>query len=59
VADVLAIPGVPAAAPNVAHSVLANTASAVPALGPATIYTNPFSRGGVTCNHPSFVASQQ
>jgi hypothetical protein len=59
VADVLAIPGVPAAGPNVAHSVLSNSASAVPALGPATIFTNPFTRGGVTCNHPAFVATAQ
>jgi PBP superfamily domain len=58
-ADVLAIPGVPASAGNVAHSVLSNSASAVPTLGPATIYVNPFTRGGVTCNHPTFVATQQ
>jgi hypothetical protein len=59
VADVLAIPGVPAAAPNVPHSVLANTLSNVPALGTANIFINPFTRGGVTCNHPTFVATQQ
>jgi hypothetical protein len=57
--DILAIPSVPAGAGNVAHSVLSNSASAVPALGPATIFTNPFTRGGVTCNHPTFVATQQ
>jgi len=57
--DVLAIPGVPAAAGNVAHSVVANSVSNVPALGPSNIYVNPFTRGGVTCNAPSFVASQQ
>jgi hypothetical protein len=57
--DVLAIPGVPAAAGNVAHSVVANSVSNVPALGPANIYVNPFTRGGVTCNLPTFVATQQ
>jgi len=57
--DVLAIPGVPSGAGNVAHSVIANSASTVAALGSATIYTNPFSRGGTTCNAPSFVAAAQ
>jgi hypothetical protein len=57
--DVLAIPGVPAAAGNVAHSVVANSVSNVPALGAANIYVNPFTRGGVTCNLPTFVATQQ
>jgi hypothetical protein len=60
VADVVAIPGVPAGSGNVAHSVLANSASAGGgALGAATIYTNPFTRAGVTCNLPASVATQQ
>jgi hypothetical protein len=59
IVDVLAIPGIPASSPNVAHSVLANSASSVPALGAATIFVNPFTRGGVTCNAPTFVATQQ
>jgi hypothetical protein len=59
VADVLAIPGIPSGAgANAAHANwFANTASTVAALGPATIYTNPFSRGGVTCNDPTDVAT--
>ncbi|HLY53627.1 MAG TPA: hypothetical protein VKQ31_11495, partial [Steroidobacteraceae bacterium] len=60
VADVLAIPGVPAGAGNTPHSVLANSASAGGgALGAATIFTNPFTRAGVTCNDPTYVATQQ
>jgi hypothetical protein len=57
--DILAIPGVPAGAGNVAHSVVANSVSNVPALGPANIYVNPFTRNGVTCNAPTFSAAQQ
>lgn len=57
--DVLAIPGVPSGAGNVAHSVVANSASSVGALGAFPIYVNPFTRGGVTCNAPAFVATQQ
>jgi hypothetical protein len=60
VADVLAIPGVPAGAGNVAHSVLANSLSAGGgALGTANIWTNPFTRAGVTCNAPSAVSAVQ
>jgi hypothetical protein len=56
--DVLGIPGVPAGAPNTAHAVIANSASAGGgALGAATIYVNPFTRGTVTCNAPSYVAT--
>jgi hypothetical protein len=59
VKDVLAIPGVPAGAGNVAHSLVNSTASTVTALGPDAIFTNPFTRGGITCNAPTFVATQQ
>jgi ABC-type phosphate transport system substrate-binding protein len=59
VADVLAIPGVPSGAGNVAHAVINNSISTVPALGAASIYVNPFTRGGVTCSAPTYVATQQ
>jgi PBP superfamily domain len=59
VADVLAIPGVPSGAGNVAHAVIPNTISTVPALGAASIYVNPFTRGGVTCSAPTYVATVQ
>jgi PBP superfamily domain len=60
VADVLAIPGVPAGtSPNVPHASIPNTLSNVPALGSSNIYVNPFTRGGVTCSAPVYVATQQ
>jgi hypothetical protein len=59
-ADILAIPGVPSGAGNVPHSVVANTSSVVPTLGSSLpIYVNPFTRAGVTCLAPTFVATQQ
>ena len=59
-ADVLAIPGVPSGTgANAAHSVVANSASTVAALGAATIYVNPFTRNGVTCDAPTYTATVQ
>lgn len=56
--DILAIPGVPAGSGNTARAVIGNSASSAPALGSATIYVNPFTRGGQTCAPPTFVATQ-
>lgn len=57
-ADVLAIPGIGSPV-NAAHATIATSASTVAAEGPATIYVNPFTRAGVTCNAPGYAASAQ
>jgi hypothetical protein len=53
VADVLAIPGIAGNTASVSTGSNGNTTT-VPGLGTATIYVNPFSRGKVTCNLPTY-----